>query len=331
MPVGPLHPAVREFGFELALCAALADGERLVSRQLGAAVEARRVMDVILVEPGPGFDARRAITPETIPRLAIDADVGAGRARYWKDAFDGLCHPDHARSVVERAVEVGFFETERRGGRQYVRQTARYPDWVGRLVGIENKPDLDRPGDLETQLLIDAKLGLFDEVWLATESYVTGAHLNRFPDPVGVWRFDPETGEREVVREAEPLATDEPGVELRERTPARTDVNVASAAEKARARRTLAERAYGKGWRTYDLPGCANCEAVSRSGSGGLPYCAHYDRLVRPAEECGADCPGYDPADPPEANPEAERAAESPWDPDPEGHTRRQSGLGRFS
>ncbi|MBX0295813.1 DUF5787 family protein [Haloarcula nitratireducens] len=315
---------MREFGFELALCAALEREGHLVSRQLGGGVRGRRVLDTVLVHPSDEFERRAAITPERIPAAAIEADVGPGRARYWKDAFDS--HAEWTEEAVELAVERGFFERERRGGRTYVRQTARYPDWVAGVTAIENKPDLDRPGDLRTQLRTDVSLALVDRVVLATADYVTRAHLNRIPEEVGVWRFDPETGDREVVREATDLPVDEAGVELVERKPLRADVRVVSAAEKARARRRLAERAYGKGWRSFDYPPCANCSP----DADGLPHCTWKGRPVRASEECGPDCEGHAEADAPTVDGEALRAERTPWDPDPDGRRRRQSGLDRF-
>jgi len=314
---------VREFAFEVALCAAI-ERDGIVARQLGASVHGRRVVDVLSVDPGPAFDERVAITPERLPSAAIEADVGPGRARYWKDAFD--CHPNRAERAVELAVERGFFERERRGGRTYVRQTARYPDWFDRIVAIENKPDLGRPGDLEAQLRTDVSLAVADEVVLATASHVTGAHLNRIPETVGVWRFDPETGEREIVREATVLPADEPGVELLDQHPGRTDVRIVTADEKARLRRQIAERAYGKGWRTYDLPACGQC----RPDADGLPYCAWKDRPVHANDECGRDCDGFESATAPEIDRERLRAERTPWDPDPPGRQQTQSGLDRF-
>jgi len=314
--------AVREFGFELALCAALEGDDRLVSRQLGGHVHGRRILDTVVVEGD--IRSRAAITPDRIPTAAIEADVGTGRARYWKSAFD--CHPDRAERAVELAVERGFFERERRGGRTYVRQTTRYPDWVDRITAVENKPDLDRPGDLEAQLRTDISLALVDRVVLATADYVTRAHLNRLPDEVGVWRFNPDGGEREVVREPTSLSTDGPGVELLEQRLARTDVRPATAAEKASARRRLAERAYAKGWRTFDYPACAQCEP----DGDGIPYCAWKDRPVRASEECGADCGGYEANEVPSVDSDELRATRSPWEPDPEGYRRQQSGLDHF-
>ncbi|MBX0322657.1 hypothetical protein EGH21_06400 [Halomicroarcula sp. F13] len=315
---------MREFGFELALCAALEREGHLVSRQLGGHVHGRRVLDTVVVHPTEAVADRAAITPDRIPTAAIESDVGPGRARYWKDAFD--CHPDHAERATELAVERGFFERERRGGRTYVRQTARYPDWVAGITAIENKPDLDRPGDLHAQLRTDVSLALVDRVVLATADYVTRAHLNRIPAEVGVWRFDPESGDREVVREATDLPTDGGGVELLEQSPARTDVRVVTAAEKARARTRLAERAYAKGWRSFEYPACARCSP----DDDGLPHCAWKGRPVRATEECGADCDGYEDATPPTVDGEARRAERTPWDPDPDGRRRRQSGLDRF-
>jgi len=320
----PLSLSVREFGFELALCAHLEREGRLVSRQHGGHVHGRRILDTVVVEPTAALDERRKITPGRIPTAAIESDVGPGAARYWKDAFD--CHPDRAERAVELAVDRGFFERERRGGRTYVRQTVRYPDWVAGITAIENKPDLDRPGDLETQLRTDVSLGLVDRVVLATADYVTRAHLNRIPEEVGVWRFDPDSGELEVVRDPTRLPTDEPGIELIEQTPGRTDVHPVTAAAKADARTRLAERAYAKGWRTFDYPACGQCSP----DDDGLPYCAWKDRPVRASDECGQDCGGYDPAEQAAVDGETLRADRTPWEPDPAGYRSRQSGLDRF-
>ncbi|NEU55503.1 DUF5787 family protein [Halorussus sp. MSC15.2] len=319
---------MREYPFELALCAHLeAREEAVVARQLGGGVRepGNRVLDVVCVEPGPGFEDRANLTPETVPRAAIESDVGVGRARDPVDAIDAP--PERARRIAERAVEIGFFERAVDGG---VRQVARYPDdWFGRLVAVENKPDLGDPGDLRLQLRKDAALALVDEVVLATESYVTGAHLNRIPDSVGVWRFDPETGDREVVRKTDPLPADDWGVELLDERPLRTDVAMISPDEKARRRRRTAERAYGKGWRPDEFPACAEVEVAEREGSPGLPYCRWKERVVNPAT-CGPDCPGHDPADPPEVDAAAARDDRTPWVAEPERKARRQSGLDRF-
>jgi hypothetical protein len=317
---------VTEYAFELALCRQLeAERDGIVSRQLSTGVHGRRVMDVVCVSPGPEFDERLVITPETIPPAAVESGVGAGVATYWKGAFD--CHPERAASAVERAVERGFFERERRNGRTYVRQTTRYPDWYGRLLGIENKPDLGRPGALETQLLTDVELGLLDRIVLATASHVTGAHLNRIPDAVGVWRFDPDTGEREVLREPAQLPAGEHGIEILDRSSTRAEIRVATPEDLRRARLRVAERAYGKGWRTYDLPDCERVEP----DDAGVPFCPWKGRIVRPAVDCGPACGGYDPDEQPAVDLRRLRAERSSWDPEPGGRQREQSGLDQFT
>jgi len=329
---------VSEFAFELELCAHLESRrEGIVARQLGASVAepGGRILDIVCVEPGPAFDERVAITSESIPDAAIASAVGTGRARYWKNAFD--CHPERARRAVDRALELGFFERDHTASaaanREYVRQTVRYPDWYGRLVGIENKPDLDRPGDLEAQLRTDVSLAIVDAVVLATESYVTRAHLHRLPDAVGVWRVHRDDAsedlEIEVIREPASLPVDEPGIEPLAFQPGRTDIEVVPAEAKARARRRLAERAYGKGWRTYEFPACGACQPADQSGAM-LPYCAWANRVVDAAAECGPSCPGYEPATAPGVDLEAERDRQTAWEADPDGTRRRQAGLDQF-
>lgn len=337
---------MREFGFEMALCGALEGGDPplLVSRQLGTSTLGRRIVDILTVSPGREFDTRTEITPERIPDAAIAADVGVGRFRYWKNCFH--CHPERARTAMERAVEIGFFERERRNGRTYVRQTVRYPDWFGTLRAIENKPDLDRPGNLSRQLRMDVSLAVCDEVILATESHVTGAHLNRIPEEVGVWQFDPETGERTVIRTPHRLPTGA-GIEPLERHPTHTDIAVVSAEEIARLRRQLAERAYGKGWRV-EFPACPHVENAEMpnisdrdhfrspssrlqadesqvSGVDGIPYCTRQQRIVRPADAC--DC---SPAPDPTIDLAAIRDRHSPWVRNPPDTTTTQSRLDRF-
>ena len=316
-----------EFGFEVSLCSHLeATTDWIIARQLGAAVAVpgNRIIDICCVVPNALIDTRTQITPHSIPTAAIDSAVGPGDAVYWRDAFD--CHPDRARTITEHAIDIGFFEVERNGGRRYVRQAVRYPQWYDRLIGIENKPDLSRPGKLEQQLRLDVSLGIFDEVILATESYVTRAHLNRIPDEVGVWRFDPQSGDRTVIRDPQTLPTTETGVELRENHSLKTDIALITAEQKQRKRKQLAERSYGKGWRTYDFPACVHGAAQD----GALPYCTHYGCIVDAATDCGGSCPAFDRGDVPTVDTAAIRDDRSPWVQQPDGIARTQSGLDRF-
>lgn len=320
---------MREFAFELTVCAALeAQSDGIIARQLGTH---NRIVDVVELCPGPSFDQRTTITPHAIPSPVIESDVGVGQARRPKNAFS--THPDRADGLSDRAVELGFFENEYRNGRRYVRQTVRYPDWIGDLRAFENKPDLGRPGDLELQLRKDVSLSLFDEVVLVTESYVTGAHLNRIPQEIGVWRFDPDAGEFAVIREPTRLRSTETGIAVLDALPARTDIEPVTADEKATLRRRIAERAYGKGWRPEGVPTCARFRPDSApfdSGSDVLPYCDWKDRFVDCARECGPGCDGYEAADAPTIDTDAVRDRRSPWVPNPEGVRRQQVGLDRF-
>ena len=319
---------MREFAFELAVCAAMeADSDGVIARQLGTS---SRIVDVVEIEPGAEFEARTRITSEAIPGPAIESDVGVGRARKPAAAID--TDAERARAIADRAVEIGFFEPGRNERGRTVRRATRYPEWIGGLRAIENKPDLGRPGDLERQLRTDVSLSLFDEIVLVTASYVTAAHLNRLPEAVGVRRFDAEAGTFETVREPSRLPSDESGFEIVDEHPGRTDIEHLSADRKARLRRRIAERAYGKGWRPTTLPGCERAAAEGPPFASGeeLPYCEWKGRFVDPARECGSDCPEYAPAAPPEADPEAIRERRTPWDADPDGVTRRQTGLDRF-
>jgi hypothetical protein len=327
---------VRESAFEIRLCAHLetgaatpGDGAGVLARQVGASVgPGRRIVDVLHVEPGPGFDDRAAITPAAIPPAAVESDVSTAEWRPVTAVLPGP--PERARGIAEAAADAGFFEYARRDGRDVVRRAADYPaDWFGGLLGVENKPDLGDPGDLDLQLRKDVSLAALDRVVLATESYVTRAHLNRLPDPVGVWRVDVDDPEPvEVVREPEPLPTGERGVQVVERHPGRTDIEPVTAAAKRRERRRMAERAYGKGWRPA-FPDCAQVERGDAAGTT-VPYCPWKGRVVDPGTDCGPDCAGHDLEEPPAVDREAARDRRTAWVADPEGRARRQAGLDRF-
>jgi hypothetical protein len=332
---------VREYGFELRLCAHLERGGipgipklrdgGVLGRQLGTSVagSGARVMDVVYVEPGPAFERRRDLSAATIPPLAIESDVGVGRFRSVTDAIDAP--PEVARRIAETAAEAGFFETTRRAGGFVARRTTRYPDWFGRLVGVENKPDLGSPGDLAAQLRQDVSLQVLDAVVLATETYVTRAHLNRLPEAVGVWRVDFDAKfPIEVIREPQFLEPQAPSFEVVDAHPGRVDVEPVPERAKAAQRRRIAERAYGKGWRTFDAPACANAEPTAVAGTDGLPGCAWKGRLVDPAAECGPSCSGHEPAEPPDLDQAGERERRTGWDPDPPGVARRQADLEHF-
>lgn len=315
-----------EFEFELRLCAHLeAETEAIIARQLGGgAVTSGRVLDIVLVEPGPAFADRAALTDQSIPSTVLEAEFGPGRFRDWRrELGDGMA----AEQAIERALQIGYLEREFDGGRELVRPVGRYPDgWFDRIVAIENKPDLAEPGDLYEQLQFDVSLGLVDEVVLATGSHITRAHRNRLPDAVGLWRFDAGSGALDVVRESRPLPVDQPGLEVHERRPGATEVEPIEADAKPVVRRRLAERAYGKGWRTFTLPPCANLDP-SGGPAPGMPWCRHFDRVVNPTSDCGESCHGHRPAPPPAVHLDGIRDDRSPWVADPPDRRSRQGRL----
>ena len=331
---------MREYDFELRLAAHLEDtglpGETpvpdpaLVARQLGTSVigAGSRIMDLVVVGRGPEFDRRQRISPESIPPAAIESDVGVGTARPVREAIDAPL--EVAREVALAAADRSFFELTRRDGQLLARQAVRYPDWFGPLVGIENKPDLASPGDLAAQLRQDRSLQVLDAVVLATASHVTRAHRHRLPDAIGIWQVDPEGPTIDVIRDPARLSPTEPSFEIREERPGRYAVAPVSPAAKARQRRRIAERAYGKGWRPDALPACENLQPETVAGTAGLPSCEWAQRLVEPSAECGPDCPGMDPGPAPAVDLAAERARRTAWEPDPSGAASRQSFLDRF-
>lgn len=327
--ISPPHASNQEeFAFELALCSHLETAtEWVISRQLGAAVvhPGRRIIDICGVIPGSSFDTRSMITDERIPERAIAGPAGVGTSVRRSDAIDGS--PQTTEAAIEQALAADFFTIEHQNGQEHIRQTTRYPTgWFDQIIGIENKPDLKRPGELTRQLQVDISLGLFDAVILATKTHVTRAHLNRIPDAVGVWQFDPDTADRTIIKQSTELATGTPGIELGSDQSDHTEIHPVSSEEKARARRRVAERAYGKGWRNYPLPSCAHAETQP----DGRPYCAEFNCVINPAQSCDTECPAYTHAEPPRCNSDELRDERSPWHSDPPGVRHRQSGLDRF-
>jgi hypothetical protein len=301
-----------EFGYELLVCryAELAwrpDDERvpvLVSRQLGTK---RRRWDTVVLEVDPeGFTTRRAFGED-----AIDADLlhvvrhAPATWTWYRDALPDPGYPwRYVREAVHRAAARDLVETRRRSNRIEIQRVRPYPDWVRRIVAVENKPDLDRSAAdaLADQLAHDVETALADEVWLATEATgedIEPALLRSMPVEAGILttRFgaaatDDTTGGPVVDADAavvDWLPSDLAPTGTRERD-----------AETIATRLALAERAYGKGWRSYHdtmRPDCRHFE-VCGAGRALVPHCAVKDRLPT-ARECSGSCPSFSPEPPP--------------------------------
>ncbi|WP_144798876.1 DUF5787 family protein [Halorubrum depositum] len=300
-----------EFGYELLVCryAELAwhpsDGPRpaLVARQLGTQ---ERRWDTVVIEVDPAaFAARRAFGER-----AIDSDllhVVRHAPAEWSWYRDALPHPGYpwryVRQAVHRAAGRDLIEKRRRNNRIQLRRVRPYPDWVERVVAVENKPDLDRSAAdrLAEQLSHDVETGLADEAWLATETTgerVEPALLREMPVEAGILATDFSEGVRadaaSVAWHPSDLSPggspggDDPAGRAESRDP-----------ETETLRLEIAERAYGKGWRSFRdtmRPDCRHFE-LRREGCALVPYCVAKEK-VPTARECSGSCPSFSPEPP---------------------------------
>ena len=174
-----MYPADAEFGFELLVCrwaeeswppTGRRDAAVVVARQLGTA---DRRWDTVVLECDPAGLAARA----EFGSRELDSDllhVVRNAPAEWAWYRDALPHPGYpwryVRAAVHRAADRGVVETRRDGNRIQLRRIAPYPDWLRRIIAIENKPDLDAAAAraLSDQLRHDVETGLADEVWVAT-------------------------------------------------------------------------------------------------------------------------------------------------------------------
>jgi len=309
-----------EFGFELAVCGwaerhwppgGNTDRAALVARQLGTK---HRRWDTIVVECDPTGLAERAQFGDR----HLDSDL-LGVVRHapaeWAWYRDALPEPEYpwryVREAVTRAADRGLVDRRTRGGRVELRRRHPYPDWVERVVAVENKPDLSASAarDLARQLRQDVALGLADEVWVATRAdQATAALLSDGPVEAGILAVDPDrrgTDAVDIVWRPRQLPADEPGTRILERPStgghgtSAWRFEYASPAWKENKRRQIAERAYERGWRAYVdsmRPDCRYFElqpepAVSR------PFCTAKNRGQSP-RECAGSCPQFEPEPP---------------------------------
>ena len=323
-----------EFLFELRVCrwaerawppaGSCDDGTTvLVARQLG--VQSRRFDTLVFECDADALDARAVFGDDR-----LDSDLlhivrhAPARYAYYRDTL-----PDpgygwrYVREAVHEAAERELIDTRRgRGGRIEFRRRYHYPEWMNRVVAIENKPDLTASAarSLADQLEHDVALGLADEVWVATRATdddVEPALYERLPVEAGILAVDtgketsPETGPTtdgrttvEVAWNATGLAVDEPGTRILERPDggdhdlSAARFEYASPEWKASKRREIAERAYERGWRSFletMRPDCRSFEV--RDPDVPLPYCTAKGRHVT-AAECRGACPDFGPEPP---------------------------------
>ncbi|WP_248896695.1 DUF5787 family protein [Haloplanus halobius] len=296
-------PGDAEFGFELVTCRWAerawpphreADTVPIVARQLGTR---KRRWDTVVVEADPeGLAARAAFGAETLDsdRLHIVRNASDEWA-WYRDALPDPGYPwRYVREAIHRADARGAVETRRDGNRIQIRQVAPYPDWVRRIVAIENKPDLSasaarRLGD---QLDHDVSTALADEVWVATAA--TGETV----EPALLEDLPVEAGVLALSADGDHPIPDADVTWLPATLDPTTDTTL-PAAEKAEKRLRLAERAYGAGWRSYVetmRPDCRSFELRERA-SAFVPWCDAKD-CHQTAAECSGSCPSFAPEPP---------------------------------
>lgn len=306
----PPQPFVKEFGFELRVCAwaerhwqPSGDGRVLVARQLGT--RSRRWDTVIIETTETALTQRAAFGPERLDSdLLFVAQHAPTGWDYYRDCLPDPGYPwRYVRESIHRAADRGFIETRRDGNRIEIRRRYRYPDWVDRIVAIENKPDLDASAArrLAEQLEHDVALGLADEVWLATNTTgddIEPALLEAMPVDVGILAVDADGIHAERVWNPRTLDASSPGVRPTDRCDGRIDFEYADADWKQRKRLEIAERAYERGWRSYAetmRPDCRHFEL--RDPAGPFPWCAAKEREPT-ATECSGRCVDFEPEPP---------------------------------
>ena len=311
-----------EFAFELSVCQWAERhwppaGERerpvVVARQLGIR---RRRWDTLVIECDPdGLAARANFGPEHLDSDLLHVVRHAPAEWAWyRDALPDPGYPwRYVREAIHRADDRGVVETRTEGNRIHIRRKWPYPDWIHRIVAIENKPDLTASAarNLAPQLERDVALSLADEVWVATEDTgerVTPALFEGIPVEAGILTVDPEARGASAVEatwQPRSLPVGDPGTRITERPDG--GERDASAARfeyadpewKADKRLEIAERAYERGWRAYAdsmRPDCRHFE-LEPTESVARPYCRAKE-CYPTQKECAGSCPEFEPEPP---------------------------------
>mgnify|MGYP006934448306 FL=1 len=281
-----------EFIFELLVCrwAELSwpsgDGVPVVGRQVGT--RDRRWDTVVVVADPKGLAARARFGAEELDRDLLRIVRHAPSEWAWyRDAIPDPGFPwRYVREAIDRGAARGIVDRRKRRNRVEIRQITPYPNWVNRIVAVENKPDLDRSAArrLGEQLEYDVERALADETWLATGATgdrVEPALLRDIPDKAGILA---------VSADEDGVATAEVAWHPGRLTPDSADL---------KRRLVVAERVYGRGFRDHvetTRPDCRHYE-LRRRGDAIVPYCAAKGRNQTQAE-CAWSCDAFEPEPP---------------------------------
>ncbi|USZ68886.1 DUF5787 family protein [Halorussus salilacus] len=294
----------------------------IVARQLGTR---RRRWDTIVVEVDPdGLRKRTNFGPERLDSDLLDVVPHAPADWEWyREALPDPGYPwRYVRESIHRADDRGILEVRKRGNRLQIRRKWAYPDWVRRVVAVENKPDLDASAAraLRPQLEYDVALALADEVWVATRATgerVEPALLESVPVEAGILTLDTDSadagggdhaggaGDASVEWYPRTLDADAPGTRILERGESNKYGGTAGRFEyadpewKVHKRLEIAERAYETGWRDYAgtmRPDCRHFR-LRREGRTLLPYCGA-KACHQTGAECSGSCPEFSPEPP---------------------------------
>lgn len=322
--MNPADGSDPEFVFELRTCRwaerewppdasdATCDDSRpaIVARQLGTE---RRRWDTIVVEvDAEGLRRRRRFGSQRLDSDLLDVVPHAPADWTWyRDALPDPGYPwRYVRESIHRADDRDILDVRKRDNRIQIRRKWAYPDWVERIVAVENKPDLSASAarDLAAQLEYDVALSLADEVWVATRAAaesVEPALLERLPVEAGILTFDSCDGDAEVEWFPRSLDADAPGTRILERGEETDYGTTAGRFEyadpdwKQHKRLEIAERAFETGWRDYAetmRPDCRHFE-LRRDGRALLPWCSAKE-CHETSAACSGSCPEFSPEPP---------------------------------
>ncbi|ELY43572.1 DUF5787 family protein [Natronorubrum bangense] len=310
-----------EFEFELRSCRwaerawppteATSGNHVIVARQLGTK---RRRWDTIVLECDPAaLRERAAFGPERLDSDLLHLVRNAPTEwTYYRDCLPDPGYPwRYVREAIHRADDRDILETRKSGNRIQIRRKWPYPDWVDRIIAIENKPDLDASAArvLGSQLEYDVAVSLADEVWVATRATgnaVEPALFEGVPIEAGILALEPAALTATVEWYPRTLPVAEPGTRILERPDGGARDGSAARFEyvdpetKAETRLAIAERAYERGWRSFVdtmRPDCRGFQLRARDGTQLRPHCSAKGRC-QTAAECSGSCPEFEPEPP---------------------------------